>query len=499
MKRRDFLQGAASAAAMPLAARFTDDQKKIIAIQLDSIGPVDEGIERVLDEVQQRASVNTLMIDALWFSPEVTAQELAKSDARGHTRDPNSKLIGGRMGFVHTQFYKDTGLDLKSLAPSPGAPDILAELSAAAKKRGIRVIPIIKDSLPEEAPGIEKLREYDFNGQQGETSCKNNPYYRNLLAGVMEDLIRSYDVDGIMYMAERQGAFTDTLGLRFRGVRRGSPGQRTCFCQYCQEKAKQQGISFDRAKKGFEELEKFVAAGRAGKRPIDGYYTTVWRLMLRYPELLAWEHLWHENLREVYQLLNRTIKATRPSVLYGMHIWPNATMSPILRAENDFADLGQYHDFIKVAIYSNCGGPRIGGLIDSVSQTMFGDLPPEEILQFHYRVLNYDEAPLDRVRQTGLKNDFVYRESKRAVDGARGAKTLILPGIDVDIPVWQLDMGKTPLSEAARTTRQDVKKVVMQAFQAGAPGIVISREYTEMKLENLSGAGDAIRELRLKT
>ncbi len=499
MNRRDFLQGAAGAAAMPLAARFTDDQKKIIAIQLDSIGPVDEGIERVLDEIEQRASVNTLMIDSLWFSPEVTAQALAKSDARGHVRESNSKLIGGRMGFVHPQFYKDTGLDLKSLAPAPGVPDILAELSAAAKKRGMRVIPIIKDDVPDNAPGREKLLEYDFNGQRARTSCKNNPYYRRLLAGVMEDLIRSYDVDGIMYMAERQGAFTDTLGMRFRGVQRGLPGQRTCFCQHCQAKAKQRGISFERAKKGFEELEKFVAAGRAGKRPTDGYYTTVWRLMLRYPELLAWEHLWHENLRELYQLLNRTIKATRPSVLYGMHIWPNITMNPLLRAENDFAELGQYHDFIKVAIYSNCGGPRIGGLIDSVSQTMFGDLPPEEILQFHYRVLNYQEAPLDKVRQTGLKNDFVYRETKRAMDGARGTKAMILPGIDVDIPVWQLDMGKAPLSEAAQTTRADVKKIVTQAFQAGAPGIVISREYAEMKLDNLSGVGDAIRELGLKT
>jgi hypothetical protein len=499
MKRRDFLQGAASVAALPMAERFVADDKKIIAIQLDSVGLVDEGVERVLDEVQQRASVNTLMIDSLWFSPEVTAQALSKLETRGHTRDPRSKLIGGRMGFVRPQFYRDTGLELKSLAPARGVPDILAELSAAAKKRGLRVIPIIKDDVPDNAPGRERLLEYDFNGQRAKTSCKNNPYYRNLLAGVMEDLIRSYEVDGIMYMAERQGAFTDTLGMRFRGVERGRPGQRTCFCQHCQAQAKQRGISFERAKQGFEELEKFVAAGRAGKRPVDGYYTTVWRLLLRYPELLAWEHLWHENLREVYQLLNRTIKATKPSVLYGMHIWPNATMNPLLRAENDFAELGQYHDFIKVAIYSNCGGPRVGSYIESTGQTLFGDLPPEEILQFHYRVLNYDEAPLDRVRQTGLKNDFVYRESKRAVEGARGTNTMILPGLDVDIPVWQLDMGKTPLSEAARTTRADVKKIVMQAFQAGSPGIVISREYCEMKLDNLSGAGDAIRELKLKT
>ena len=63
--------------------------------------------------------------------------------------------------------------------------------------------------------------------------------------------------------------------------------------------------------------------------------------------------------------------------------------------------------------------------------------------------MHCEHARGDKVRQIGLKNDFVYRETKRAVEGARGT---ILPGIDVDIPIWQLDMGKTPLAEAARTT-----------------------------------------------
>ena len=169
MNRRNFLHTVAGAAATPLATHLSSQDKKIIAIQLDSIAPVDEGVERVLDEVQQRASVNTLMIDAFWFSPEVTAEALAKMETRGHTRDPNSKLIGGRMGFVHPQYYKDTGLDLKQHAPAPGAPDILAELSAAAKKRGMRVIPIVKDDVPDNAPGREKLLEYDFNGQRART------------------------------------------------------------------------------------------------------------------------------------------------------------------------------------------------------------------------------------------------------------------------------------------------------------------------------------------
>jgi hypothetical protein len=39
----------------------------------------------------------------------------------------------------------------------------------------------------------------------------------------------------------------------------------------------------------------------------------------------------------------------------------------------------------------------------------------------------------------------------------------------------------------------------MAAFRAGAPGIILSRKYSEMRLANLSGAGDAIRELKLSS
>jgi hypothetical protein len=469
--------------------------KKLIAIQLDSIAGANEGVERVLDEVQQRASVNVLMIDSLWFTPGVSPEELAKEPLHGHVRDPNSGLVGGRMGFVHPEHYHETGVDLTPLSPAAGGPDILAAFCAAAKKRGIRVIPIIKDMVPEKAPGHEKMCEYDFNGQRAETSCKNNPFYRNLVAGVMEDMIRSYDVDGIMYIAERQGAFTDTLGMRFRGINRGLPGSRTCFCPYCRATASERGINVDRALRGFEELAKFTRAGRARQRPIDGYFVTLWRLMLRYPELLAWEHMWHENLRGVYQRLHRTVKQVRPSVQYGVHVWPNINMNPLLSAEHDFAELAPYHDFIKLSLYSNAGGPRMGSYIDSVSQTMYGDLTPEQTLQFHYRVMNYDEAPLDRVRQVGLKNDFVYQESKRALEALHGTDTMLLAGIDVDIPTEiEKRSGATNL---AVTTRADVKKLVIQTFQAGVPGIVISRQYSEMKLDNLSGVNDGLKELGL--
>ena len=507
LSRRDFLQATGAAAAVALTGRIgaaagspsplIDEKRKQIILQMDAIAFVDDGVERVLDEAQQATSANVLLLDSLWFASDVSAAGLAKLSTRGRVRDPNSPLIGGKMGFMRGEYYQDTGLDLRSWAAAKGVPDILAAVMAGARKRGMGIIATIKDDVPE-VPGHEALLEYDFNGQRATTSCKNNPRYRRLLAGTMEDLIRSYDVDGVMYMAERQGPLSDTLGLRFRGKERGRPGSRPCFCPHCRQTAQSLGINFERAQKGFEQLAEFVAEGRAGRRPRDGFYVSLWRLLLRYPELLAWEHMWHENLRGVHQLLHRTIKGVRPTVQHGMHVWPNISMNPLLVAEHDFAELGGYHDFIKMSVYHNAGGPRMASYVESVAQTMFGDLPPEEVLEFHYRVLNFSEAPLNRIRQTGLSADYVYRQSKRAIDGAKGTPAKIYPGLDVDIPVMRLDMGATPLTEAAKSSRRGIKDIVTQAFRAGAPGIVLSREYTEMKLENLRGAGDAIRELRLQ-
>jgi hypothetical protein len=37
----------------------------------------------------------------------------------------------------------------------------------------------------------------------------------------------------------------------------------------------------------------------------------------------------------------------------------------------------------------------------------------------------------------------------------------------------------------------------MAAFRGGAEGVILSRKYSEMRLENLRGAGDALREMQL--
>jgi len=499
VKRRTFVTAVGGAAANPLLQRPGGEARKTISIQFGAVSLIDEGIEPVLDNFQQRAGVNALVPAVFSFSSGTAGRQSKGQPLPDHGRQEyDTSLRGGNFARVHPQYYKDTAVDPK-LTQAPDHPhfDVLGDLLPAARKRGMKVFGLIQDHFPEKFPNVEKFQERDFNGAHCVTLCKNNPYYRNFLAGLVEDLTRSYDIDGLMFVCEHTGAFTNTLGSRLRGKRRGLPGTRGCFCEFCREKARRQGIRFDRVLTAFTELEKFVAAGRARRRPADGHYVTLWRLMLKHPELLTWEHFFHEGVRETYRLMHQRVKSVRRQAQFGLHIWHNFTLSPQYRAEQDLAELATCCDFFKVALYHNCGGPRMATYIDSVSETIYGDVPPEELLQFHYRVLGYSGVPYDRLRQGPISEEYVYRESKRSVEGSGGAP--VWTGIDVDIPIQSDDLGKQKSSTVGKSTRATVRESARQAFRAGVQGIVISRKYSEMRLDSLSGVGDAIRESKVKT
>ena len=63
------------------------------------------------------------------------------------------------------------------------------------------------------------------------------------------------------------------------------------------------------------ELDKFVRVAWAGERPSDGYFVTFWRLLLEYPEILAWEKCWSDSQHEVYGLIYGTVKIRRTACM----------------------------------------------------------------------------------------------------------------------------------------------------------------------------------------
>jgi hypothetical protein len=491
MNRRDFIAMTATGASVALAGSklmgsdAADTPAKprrgeaVVAMPISAAPLVQPDLDRMLGDMRERGGVNVLM-------PFIYTHETHRAGVEADF----PKFRGGNYAIPHMQYYKDTSLTYEDMrATEFGNVDALERVVAAAKKHDIKVYPwLIEDNHCPDIPRWQPLYEVDAHGRRSTGHpagpCKNNPGYRGYLANLMEDYARSYDIGGFMWGAERQSGFLNTLSAGDGG--RPDGGRATCFCEFCQKKAKDAGIDVERARLGFGEIEKLMGAKRANRRPRDGYFPSFWRTLMNYPELLAWENLWVRGRHDLQAELYRKVKAINPALPIGWHIWQNVTFSPLQRAEEDYGVLAGFSDFVRPAVYNNCGGERFRAFAGGSLAGVFGDLSPEETFNVLYKQLDYHEAPYNKVAAAGFSADYVKRETQRAVDGVAGSATQVWPGIDIDVPVP---------AGSSQCTPEGVKAAVHGAFAGGAKGIILSRNYIEMKPENLSAAGDALREL----
>ena len=497
MNRRKFIQlgvvgagaaltGIESLGSEPPTISVAGKSSTVIAIPIGAAPLAQRELDPMFDDMRTRAGVNTLFTFIYTHEPHRAGIVLEGS------RPAN--FHGGNYARTHMQFYKDTPLTLADMtAPEFGGVDVLERVIPVAKKHGIRVFPFILEDnqLPAAVrTDWEKLYEVDHHGRRttGHPGgpCFNNPGYRNFTLGLAEDYARSYEIGGILWGSERQSGLLNTLGISQSSGQ--DPGKTTCFCEFCRKKGRDLGIDVERARSGFDAVEKFVRDNRNGRRPRDGYFTAFWRLLLKYPEVLAWENLWVTSRHELQAAIYRKVKSINPALQVGWHVWQNVTFSPFQRAEENLADLAGFSDFIRPAVYNNVAGGRFAAFVKNVQQSVFGDLSSELALEVLYRQLNYNETSFDKLAATGFSADYVERETRRAAESVAGHPVQIWPGIDIDVPVSGNESHCTPGS---------VAQAVRAAFKGGAQGIILSRNYTEMKPENLSGAGNALRELGL--
>src|SRR6185312_6080670 len=98
-------------------------------------------------------------------------------------------------------------------------------------------------------------------------------------------------------------------------------------------------------------------------------------------------------------------------------------------------------------------------------------------LNIYYDMFGYDknvEPKVDQLDTTGFTPEYVYRETKRSKASVAG-KSKIYPGIGFDVPWGSTHVPAYP---------EKVYQCVIRAFDAGADGIVVSREYEEMRVPN---------------
>ena len=501
--RRDFVRtlalaiaalegGARPALGSETTSRPPRDQLRVqedavIGIQMGPHTMLDEGIEPCLDLIQETAAINAVFTYTHSFHADLRKpiQYLA-TDHGTLPRAPREPLPSIWVRH-HDEYFRDTRLRTRPTDPSLeyADRDLFSEMAEPARRRGMKVYARILESSGRAIENFDLAVTVDVFGRPTRVGCWRNPDYLNFWRGVAEDLFRTYDLDGFQWGAERMGPLMNMI-LPWNDT------PPTCFCEHCVTNGRAAGIDAERAREGYSSLYTWVRGQIDGQpKPAEGVITMFARHIIRYPEILAWEYQYRLGREAVMRAMHDAIKAVRPDARVGWHVdHQPSSWDLVYRAEMSYEEMAPYSDFIKFIAYHDVLGPRIRNwYLERFQRTILSELSLEQSLALYYAVFGYDpavEPGVDALETQGFSPDYVYRETRRSVASANGA-TMIYPGIGFDVPWGNRTMPADP---------EEVYEATMRAFEGGASGIVVSREYEEMKLPNLRAVGRAVRELK---
>lgn len=502
MERRAFLNGTAQAGLALAAPRLlgagaiASKPKTLVGIQIAGHSLLDEGVERCLDLVQSTARANALF---LYSHSHYAAHGRPPSVYADHgvpLKDERKRTITRLWVRHHDERFRGTSLrfPLPAADEEYGDRDLFAELTPVCHARGLQLYARILEPGTGELRGrvanFERAMSVGLDGKLSAQPCRNNPEWQGFWDALVGDTIRTYPLDGYQWGAERVGPLSELL---WRGT------MPFCFCPHCAARAQREGINVARARQGFAELHALITGLRSGgDRPPDGVFTNVLRLLMKFPEVLAWDYQWRLALEEQGRRTHALVKAARPAALVGRHFdHQNTSWDALFLAQLSYADVAPYTDFIKPILYHDILGPRLRWWhLERLKQGPLAELSLAQSLELFYALRGYDpkaEPALEDLDRRGLSADYVAKETRRIVEVVQG-KCAVVPGIGVDVPDNIARPPGVPAS-AVRSSSAGLRAGVTQAFVAGATGIVISREYDEMRVENLRAIGDALRDL----
>jgi hypothetical protein len=208
---------------------------------------------------------------------------------------------------------------------------------------------------------------------------------------------------------------------------------------------------------------------------------TLLRLLIRYPEVLAWQTLWQQTRGRMFREIYGVAKALAPERQVAFNVHHSVQMELFHRASLDYAEARAFADWLKPNVFHRVAGPRFARNARALQRSVFRDWAVEDVRRLLYEAFGFDGPDsLEALAERGFApEEFVYRETKRIV-AAAGPDVPICAGIDLEAP------GSPP------TEPDDVKASIAQAFRAGARGIVLSRFYDEWSYPTLEAVGEAV-------
>jgi hypothetical protein len=466
--------------------------ERFIGVQIGPQSYFDEGVERVLENLTTTASVNAVVVYThTYYGASGRKKEAMAPDHGIEPKGDADRNLAVTWVTHNESAFADTTLrHNEEVSREYGDKDIFDTILEPCRARGVRVYGRILEpfgpNMVANIQGWPRIQTRDCYDRVHSRPAVDHPDYQAFWRATIEDIVRSYPLDGFQWGGERVGPLS---GVLWRGELPFG------FDEYGKSVAREMGIDADRAQEGYRRLYELMQRVEGGERPVDGTLVTVLRTLIEFPEILAWERKEYHSQQSMMRMLAGTAKAIRPDLDFGVHIdHQQSSYDPIYRASLSLSELARGVDFVKPILYHDIAGPRIRDyLVEKASKHLFADTTEQTLLSLFYDVMGYDasvEPSIDELAEHGLSHDYVRRQVsyfKTAIGGA--AK--LYAGIGIDIPKVGFSKGD---GGAFVSDPEGVYKSTMAAIEAGTDGILISREYGEMRLPSLKAVGRAVKE-----
>ncbi len=507
MKRRDFIKSAAVVAMAPANAPANElaqpnrEPAPLVGVQIAPVSILDEGIEQCLDTLREKAAINTLFIYSQTYHAGTTPSNVLATDHGVPVRNfSKSKLPRLWVKNNGRSFTGKVVQHEKHNAENEFADrDLFREIREPATQRGIKVYARILEAdarRKAHIPGYDKVLTVDHEGKPGHGPCWNHPDYRDWVYTTIRELVANYELDGLQYGAERTGPLSHVL---YRGL---TP---TCFCSHCVRRNKERGIDAERARTGFAKLYTLITSVAANAKRSeqttatsitpDGVLSAVMRTIYQHPEVLSWDYQWFQADEEICTEIHRIAKGIRPAIDSGRHVdHQRSSWDFFYRSAISYDQMAKNADFIKPIVYHEPIGPRLRWwVLEPMKEHLLNELSLEQSLQLFYAMFGHDASKQPRLKdldRVGLGAEYVYRETLRCKQ-AVGDRAKVYAGIGIDVP-WYVPGGMEPRP----SNPEQLSTAVIRAFDAGADGVLASREYAEMSMPSLEAFGRGVNASR---
>jgi hypothetical protein len=444
-----------------------------VLVHVNATSLIDEGTDTVFDVIKDKVDPTGVLFAAHGFNPEVIDRS---RDWPGHGPKGSHESLGGYYGVAHDHLYARSGLGSPRVREEPYASfDAMEAAARATAARDLELHIYILETAgtggyQRNVTNWPTVLEIDARGRRGPLPCVNHPAYRTWKLALVEDLYTSYEFKGLLWGVERWGPL-------HRLIAGEAPA---CFCQHCRAVAMAAGLDWGRVLAGFACLTDMVEAARAASAPPRGWLRT----LLDYPEILAWENVWTEAYLSLHRELYGAAKWLAPERGFGLGLWHYYFIDPLLQSQWDMKAFAESSDFIRPILYHLPEGPRIKHYLATLASA-FG-AREETIWALWSEVLGLELPALADFATAGLPAQYV-AQGIETVRRNSGGKARIIAGLGIDI--FQEGL-------AERMQPADAEAAVRAAWDAGADGITLARNYAEMQHANLEAVGRAIKALK---